>query len=330
MSHKNFVVIDTQVIEAMCARYRIGASVSDLMNEFNYGRNKIVRTLKGALKEEYVECAARARFAVGQKVAPKLRGRSNPHTPEWNAKIAAAHVGLGHNDKTKALLSRRGKERELDPEWQARKPEIARKIIESKRMSGYFELHAKRHSEWMREHSPMRGKRISDDTRARMRVCKKELIAQGWRPTQVEWTDERREKVRQHTKKSWHDGKFTYGSENGIMRSKLEIRTYELIKIHYPDAEHTWPIHTERRSYHYDVFVPSLNTLVEINGDFWHCNPKLRSEDEWAKIRNVRRVWKADEEKAQVAIEHGYRFVTLWENDLNESEDPCNHFNSYL
>lgn len=316
MSHKNFITIDPQIIEAMCAKYRIGASVSDLMNEFTYGRNKIIRTLKDNLKDEYKQCVAIARYAVGQKVAPKLRGRLNPHTPLWNAKIAAAHIGLKHTDETKALISLRGKERELNPEWKARKSEIIRKIVESKKNSGYFKIHGIRHMSWMKENAPMRGKKHTNETKSIMSIKKCELVAQGWRPTQIKWTKERRELARQNTKQLWRDGKFTYNSKNGIMRSKLEIRVYELIKSRYPDTKHTWPIHTDERSYYYDVFVPSLNTILEINGDFWHCNPKLRSEEEWAKVRNVKHIWNNDKNKAHAAIKNGFHFITLWETDL--------------
>lgn len=315
MSHKNFVIIDPQVIEMMCVRYRDGTTIKDLMIEFGHGRNKIVRTLKEALGAEYVECGKRIRLKASSRAGKSNLGRKNPHTPEWNAKIAAAHIGLGHTDETKALLSQRNKERELDPEWQARKPEIIRKIVESKRASGYFELHARRHSEWMRAHAPMRGKKMSDETRALMSVRKHELIATGWQPVQKEWTVERREQVRQHTKQMWRNGAFSYG-EDGIKRSKLEKRVYAAILERYPDARHTFPIHTPERSYYYDVCVPSLNTIIEVNGDFWHCNPAVLSEQEWKLVRDVEAVRARDADKLHVATEAGFRVVVLWENQL--------------
>lgn len=279
MPHKNFLVLDPQIIEAMCTRYQAGASVADLMNEFDLGRNKIIRTLKESLGNEYAACALKAKRAVGQKVASKLRGRPNPHTPEWNAKIAAAHVGLGHTTETKALLSQRGKEREFNPEWQARKPDIARKIVEGKRSRGYFKIHSKRHGELMRARE---------------------------RESQV---------MSKRSRALWQQSAFTYG-DDGIKRSKLEKRVYAAILERYPDARHTFPIHTDERSYYYDVFVPSLNTIVEVNGDFWHCNPTVLSEQEWGLVRDVGAVRAADDKKRCVAIEHGYRFITLWENQL--------------
>jgi len=154
MRHKNFRVLDQSIIDAMCARYRTGFSVTDLAAEFCLGRNKVIKTLKEALGIEYAACARLARASVGQKVAPKLRGRKNPHTDEWNAKIAASHIGKTHSEDTKALISQRGKERELNPEWQARKSEIYAKIVATKRANGYFEEHDKHHSEWLTSSPP--------------------------------------------------------------------------------------------------------------------------------------------------------------------------------
>ncbi len=280
MPHKNFKVLDSEVIDAMCARYRTGASVTDLMSEFALGRNKIIKTLKEYLGSEYETCANMARASVGQKVAPKLRGRKNPHTPEWNAKIAASHVGLMHSEETKALLSKRGKERELDPAWQARKPEITRKIVEGKRARGYFKVHAKRHAALMQARE---------------------------RQSQV---------MSKRSKQLWKDGAFTYGDDI-VNRSKLEKRVFEQTKAIHVDAIHSHIIRDGDRVYCYDIYVPSINTLIEVNGDFWHCNPKLMTDEEWLKIRpSLNEVRERDKNKARVAEEHGLRLVTLWESDL--------------
>jgi len=320
MSHKNYVAIEPREIEAMCKRYRTGASVADLMREFGWGRNKIVRTLKEALGEQYAECASLARRAVGQKVAPKLRGRKNPHTPEWDAKIAAAHVGRRHTAETRALLSRRNKERELDPEWQARKPDVVRKIVEGKRTRGSFMSQGKSYAEWLETHDhPMLGKKLSVETRAMLSARKRELVAQGWRPTQVEWTDERRERAAERTRQMWREGAFAYG-DDGIKRSKLEKRVYAAILEIYPDARHTFPIHAPERSYYYDVCVPSLKLIVEVNGDFWHCNPTTLTDQEWRQVRDLAEVRSRDAEKHRVATDAGFRVVVLWEADLKRQD----------
>lgn len=114
----------------------------------------------------------------------------------------------------------------------------------------------------------------------------------------------------------WRNGAFSYG-EDGIKRSKLEKRVYAAILERYPDARHTFPIHTKERSYYYDVYVPSLNTIMEVNGDFWHCNPTVLSEQEWNLVRDVGAVRARDADKLRVAVEAGFRVVVLWEADLN-------------
>lgn len=117
MSHKNFVTLDPEVIRAMCDRYRTGASVTDLKAEFGLGRNKIIRTLRENLDpEEYARCVKLSLSKIGAKIAPKLRGRKNPHTPEWNKKISEARTGQRHSEETKTLIGQRVRERELDPE----------------------------------------------------------------------------------------------------------------------------------------------------------------------------------------------------------------------
>lgn len=280
MPHKNFKVLDQSVIDAMCARYRIGASVTDLATEFALGRNKIIKTLKEHLGPEYAACARLARASVGQKVAPKLRGRKNPHTPEWNAKIAAAHVGKTHSEETKALLAQRMKERELDPVWQQRKSEIANKIVEGKRARGVFELHAKKHGELMRAREREFGT------------------------------------MSKRAKQMWRDGKFAYG-DGYVKRSKLEKRIFELVKASHPDAVHSYTLGDGDRTYCYDIFIPSLNSLIEVNGDFWHCNPKLMTDEEWLQIRpSLNEVRERDTRKARVAEERGLRLIVLWESDL--------------
>lgn len=284
MSHKNFITIDSEMIEIMCTRYRAGTTIDTLMLEFGYGRNKIVRTLKEALGIEYVQCGKQIRREASRKAGKSNLGRKNPHTPEWNAKIATAHIGLRHTDKTKALLSQRIKERELDPTWQVRKPEITRKIVEGKRSRGYFEIHSKRHGDLMR-------------------ARERELHVMSKR-----------------AKDMWKRGAYTYG-DDGIKRSKLEKRVYAAILKYYPNAQHTFPIYTSERSYYYDVFIPSLNTIIEINGDFWHCNPTIKCERDWNLVRNVVAVRAADDKKRRVAMEHGYHFITVWENNLRLLDD---------
>ena len=75
----------------------------------------------------------------------------------------------------------------------------------------------------------------------------------------------------------------------------------------------------------YDFYIPSKNTLVEINGDYWHGNSLIYESEDLNKVqkRNI----KNDKFKEILAKGNGYLFEVLWEYDLNnnyeEEKENC-------
>jgi hypothetical protein len=194
------------------------------------------------------------------------------------------------------------------------------RAIETKRNRGYFELHGQRHSEWMLINAPMRGKKMTEESRKKMSEAKKQFFESGGSPSQlgVKRTQEQRDQVREHTKCMWADGKFTWGDAKN-WRSKLEITIFEEFQRRFPDTQHSFRINDSKRTYVFDVYVPSLNLLVEVNGDYWHLNPFLYVADHIDEHRNVtaRGVWEADALKYQAAVDLGYKVNVLWESSIN-------------
>ncbi len=116
----------------------------------------------------------------------------------------------------------------------------------------------------------------------------------------------------------WADGKFTWGNAKN-WRSKLEIAIFEEFLCRFPDAQHSFRLNNGSRTYVFDVYVPSLNLLIEVNGDYWHLNPLLYSVNHIDENRNVtaRGVWEADALKRQAAVDLGYNVNVLWESSIN-------------
>lgn len=73
--------------------------------------------------------------------------------------------------------------------------------------------------------------------------------------------------------------------------------------------------------FNYDLRIGK--TLVEVNGDFWHANPRLGyvRSDELLSGWRVGEVWDKDLVKKQKAEEAGYKLVVLWENDTQKILD---------
>ncbi len=72
----------------------------------------------------------------------------------------------------------------------------------------------------------------------------------------------------------------------------------------------------------YDFYIPKSNTLVEIQGDYWHANPLIYEGKELNKtqIKNI----KNDIFKKTLALGRGYLLELVWEHDLNNNLEKLN------
>ena len=67
-----------------------------------------------------------------------------------------------------------------------------------------------------------------------------------------------------------------------------------------------------------DFYIPKYNTIVEIDGDYWHANPsKFSSEDLiGGKKLLAKEIWEYDKKKTSVIEESGFRVIRYWESEL--------------
>ena len=66
----------------------------------------------------------------------------------------------------------------------------------------------------------------------------------------------------------------------------------------------------------YDFYLPESNTIIEVDGDFWHCNPtKFPLPKYESQKKNLIR----DKEKEQWVKDNGYKLLRFWEDDINNN-----------
>lgn len=67
----------------------------------------------------------------------------------------------------------------------------------------------------------------------------------------------------------------------------------------------------------YDIFLVDFNTLIEYNGDYWHCNPNKYEKDYFNKKKSMfaQELWEQDKKKRELAEKKGYKLFTIWESD---------------
>lgn len=311
------VSLTEEIIETICEKFKSGTCIPDLMREYGWGRNKITSLLKRKFKSEYASLAKEIIRSCGKKSSLKLKGRKNPHTQEWNSKIAESLRGRSLSEDTKNKISQSSKTRlERGTLTREKLLENAARAVETKRKNRYFELHSKRHSEWMKENAPMRGKKMTEETKEKMRLAKKRFLDAGESILPPRMTAGVRTKISESISKMWKEGRFD--KKNGVWRSKLEISIYEECLKYDSESKHSFRLSTPERTYIYDVFIPSKNLIIEINGDYWHYNPKMFEGTFFDKSRNIlaQDVWDLDLRKRSAA-QNEHNVLTLWEDDIN-------------
>jgi G:T-mismatch repair DNA endonuclease (very short patch repair protein) len=146
-----------------------------------------------------------------------------------------------------------------------------------------------------------------------------------------------RKKAYNNLKKKWDSGEMEHarkimsdtmketrrsGKLKSVIRSKKEKEIIiEIKKMGYA-VKHSFKVDTKIC----DVFIPTLNLIIEYNGDYWHCNPKKYDPDYFnqKKQKTAKELWEYDKNKIDLIREKGYNLEIVWESDLNDDNTLIN------
>ena len=62
----------------------------------------------------------------------------------------------------------------------------------------------------------------------------------------------------------------------------------------------------------YDFYIPSINTLIEVDGIYWHGKNKNLNDLSETQARNR----KNDKIKDRLAVDNGYNLIRIWEDEV--------------
>jgi len=73
----------------------------------------------------------------------------------------------------------------------------------------------------------------------------------------------------------------------------------------------------------FDILITELNTIIEFNGTYWHCDPRKYKSDYYHKQqkKTAEQQWKYDKEKNKLAENAGYKVKVIWEDDWKKCEN---------
>jgi len=113
----------------------------------------------------------------------------------------------------------------------------------------------------------------------------------------------------------------------GCYTSKIELKIQNILNelevqyvSHYPLKK----IENGNRNYYYDIYIKEYNLIIEINGTYWHADPrnyKPTDKIHYKKgIKTANEIWERDKKKIDFVTELGYNVLTLWEIDINSKK----------
>jgi G:T-mismatch repair DNA endonuclease (very short patch repair protein) len=107
-----------------------------------------------------------------------------------------------------------------------------------------------------------------------------------------------------------------------VIRSKQEKNIVTEIKKLGYDVTHSLRIGTKI----FDIFIPSLNLVIEYNGDYWHCNPNKYKSDYFhvVKQKTAQELWDYDKNKIDLLKEYDYNLEVVWESDYKKDNTIIN------
>ena len=146
-----------------------------------------------------------------------------------------------------------------------------------------------------------------------------------------------RKKASDNLKKKWDRGEMEHariimsnkiketrrlGKLKSVIRSKKEKEMVVEIKKMGYEVQHSLRVETKIC----DIFIPSLNLIIEYNGDYWHCNPKKYKPDYFnqKKQKTAKELWEYDKNKIDLIKGKGYNLEIVWESDLKEDNTLIN------
>jgi G:T-mismatch repair DNA endonuclease (very short patch repair protein) len=106
------------------------------------------------------------------------------------------------------------------------------------------------------------------------------------------------------------------GKIKSTITSKKEKEIIKELKNMGYDSVHSYRVDSKIC----DIYIPSLNLIIEYFGDYWHCNPKKYDSNYFNKKKNkfAWELWEYDKKKVELIKSYDYNLEIVWESDFKE------------
>ena len=139
-------------------------------------------------------------------------------------------------------------------------------------------------------------------------------------------SDEIKEKVF-NTKFKRYGNPYYTGINTGTIFSKFEKSVLNFIKENFSSLIIEENNRTILKGKEIDLYFPEIQKGIEINGDYWHCNPLIyESTYINRKGKTAEEIWKHDNEKYKLAKEQKIELLIIWEYDWMHNKNSVQEY----
>lgn len=158
-----------------------------------------------------------------------------------------------------------------------------------------------------KENNPERAKKISKKLKGIPKS--KEHTKKNTKHWQKYWSDPKHREEQSHKRMIWmKENDYT-------VKSNLEIKINDILKLLNIKFEDQYYIRDIKA--YYDFYLIDYNILIEIHGDFWHCNPltEFKNPKYECQIKNLEK----DKIKERWCDDNNIPLLKIWESEINDN-----------
>lgn len=172
------------------------------------------------------------------------------------------------------------------------------------------------------------GKKHSDKTKKHLSTLRRGKDSGNWRGRKH--TKESKDKISKRKKELWHN----YSKEEktkiksilmrGLKKQLSRMETLPEKEISSILNEHNVQFEKNKILYgkfFVDFYVNNSKTIIEVFGDYWHCNP----EKYYSANEHQKKQIKKDESRLAYLRKCGHEVIVIWENDILKNKDNVNN-----
>lgn len=220
---------------------------------------------------------------IGTSNSKALKGKK--HTEETRRKMSKSRKGIKlgpHSEETKMRMSKAQIRRWQDIEERERMSKLSKERWKDEEFRESFTEANKGKPAWNR------GMKASEETRRKLSKSHKQYWAN--------LSDEEKEEVIRRRLVNW---------DKHMGDTSIEIAMRELLESLNIKYQTQVYLNDGERGYFVDIYVPSKNTIIECNGDYWHSLPERIERDKQLQ---------------QYCDNQGIKLFWVWESDIRK--DP--------